>query len=159
MAPQWCLFPADCSRENPHLPISSWQPFNNPIKQKWKGNWSQRGPKGKRNSVCPFTLCSWNNSHCRDANGTEGPKPPRRATAVARPGQCGTGGAKRAQEPGFPKQDTFPGISHWGSGAVREGMLQTLRHWVCAWEIHPTTSPERCGITDFPAFGFELLQP
>lgn len=87
MAARWCLFPADCSRENPSSPISSWQPFNNPIKQKWKGDWSQRDPGGKGNSVRPFTGCSWNNSHCRDEMGAEGPKPPWRVLGNEG-GQC-----------------------------------------------------------------------
>lgn len=45
-------------RKPPCTYIQLAQPFNNPIKQKWKGNWSQRGPRGKGNSVCPFRLCS-----------------------------------------------------------------------------------------------------
>lgn len=121
-----------------HSPKSSWQPLNNPIKQKkWKGNWPQRGPGGKGNSVCPFRLCSWNNSQCRDANAAEGPKQ--------------SGGATGTRI--FQKWNIAWDIPTGQSGAVREGMWQTLGHWICAWEIHTRISAERSGIADFQLLG------
>lgn len=62
-----------------------------------------------------------------------------------------------AQEPGFSKKETFPGISPQGT-VVQRGK-GCHKPWICAWEMHTSSSPERSGITDFPAFGSESLQP
>lgn len=118
MAPYWCLFSADCSRENPRLPISSWQPFNKPIKQKWKGNWFQRGTRGRRNRVCPSVLRSPKPQiilAARMQTGSRAQSQRWRATPSARPGRW---------------EMTAPGEAKWPqpSGLCRKGHFLRLQY-------------------------------